>query len=430
MHGDEDYMDEDGPEFIRMINDLVRNVRTEITTHPHDAANATRLQNLQSPYSSSQSKYANISPSQSKHSALKYKSHRLGADNVKQSITTSRNLKKHLESLISTTSANAIQEETFIVVDTNILISHQDHLKSLISSIERRQCCATVVVPWVVLEELDLLKSRRDTPGSRVADRAQGAIIFLQKIFSSKSPALRGQQVIESSDTSAFENDDRILDCCRYFARKKHRRVVLYSNDRNLCNKCMVHHIDAFGSVDQHKLQKLVDNAQVRSTTHKKALSVSTAQAPSTSRSNPGVTEVMSQVQSRPSTSDRPTESTHKPRSYSFEGTSAADSIHAPHKSKSKRLQDANSRLDSRKEARSWNLEALERHRSKMESKDESKPRSHTTEDRHHSHKTHSEPKPTLNDDNDDCAMDVDDEYPPPPPKGTMDSVHASNRYY
>lgn len=36
MHGDEDYMDEDGPEFIRMINDLVRNVRTEITTHPHD----------------------------------------------------------------------------------------------------------------------------------------------------------------------------------------------------------------------------------------------------------------------------------------------------------------------------------------------------------------------------------------------------------
>jgi hypothetical protein len=37
MHGDEDYMDEDGPEFIGMINDLVRNVRTEITTHPHDA---------------------------------------------------------------------------------------------------------------------------------------------------------------------------------------------------------------------------------------------------------------------------------------------------------------------------------------------------------------------------------------------------------
>ncbi|KAI9285502.1 PIN domain-containing protein [Umbelopsis sp. AD052] len=428
MHGDEDYMDEDGPEFISMINDLVRNVRTEITTHPHDTASASRLQiNLQSPYSSSQSKYA--APSQSKHSALKYKSHRLGADNVKQSITTSRNLKKHLESLISTTSAQAIQEETFIVVDTNILISHQDHLKSLISSIERRQCCATVVVPWVVLEELDLLKSRREAPGSRVADRAQGAIIFLQKIFSSKSPALRGQQVIESSDTSAFENDDRILDCCRYFARKEHRRVVLYSNDRNLCNKCMVHHIDAFGSVDQHKLQTLVDNAQVRVTAHKKALSVSTPPAPSKSRSQTGVTEVMSQVQSRPSTSHRSTETTHKPRSYSIEGTSAADSIHAPHKSKSKRLQDATSRLDTKKEARSWNMEALERHRSKIESKDEPKPRTHTTEDRHHSIKKHSEPKPTLDDD-DDCAMDVDDDYPPPLPKSSLDSIHARSHHY
>jgi hypothetical protein len=43
MHGDEDYMDEDGPEFIRMINDLVRNVRTEITTHPHDAPSGKYL---------------------------------------------------------------------------------------------------------------------------------------------------------------------------------------------------------------------------------------------------------------------------------------------------------------------------------------------------------------------------------------------------
>ncbi|KAG2177715.1 hypothetical protein INT44_008229 [Umbelopsis vinacea] len=394
MHGDEDYMDEDGPEFISMINDLVRNVRTEITTHPHDTASASRLQiNLQSPYSLSQSKYA--APSQSKHSALKYKSHRLGADNVKQSITTSRNLKKHLESLISTTSAQAIQEETFIVVDTNILISHQDHLKSLISSIERRQCCATVVVPWVVLEELDLLKSRRGAPGSRVADRAQGAIIFLQKIFSSKSPALRGQQVIESSDTSAF------IAVGEY----------------------------AFGSVDQHKLQTLVDNAQVRATAHKKALSVSTPPAPSTSRSQTGVTEVMSQVQSRPSTSHRSTETIHKPRSYSFEGTSAADSIHAPHKSTSKRLQDATSRLDTKKEARSWNMEALERHRSKMESKGEPKPRTHTTEDRHHSIKKHSEAKPALDDD-DDCAMDVDDDYPPPLPKSSLDSIHASSHYY
>lgn len=34
MHGDEDYMDEDGPEFIQMVNDLVHNVRTETSTIP------------------------------------------------------------------------------------------------------------------------------------------------------------------------------------------------------------------------------------------------------------------------------------------------------------------------------------------------------------------------------------------------------------
>jgi hypothetical protein len=71
-----------------------------------------------------------------------------GHDNFKQSITTSKSLKKHLESLVSTT-CDVDQEETFIVVDTNILISHQDHLKSLI---------ADIIIPWVVLEELDLLK--------------------------------------------------------------------------------------------------------------------------------------------------------------------------------------------------------------------------------------------------------------------------------
>jgi hypothetical protein len=77
-------------------------------------------------------------------------------------------------------------------------------------------------------------------------------------------------------------------------------------------------------------------------------------------------------------------------------------------------------------------MAALERHRSKAETKIEPKTRAHTTEDRHHSQKRHFEPKPILNDydDDDDCAMDVDDEYPPPMPKGTSDSIHARSQYY
>lgn len=57
-------------------------------------------------------------------------------------------------------SSPAVQDEIFIVLDTNILISHQDHVKSLIADIERRQRNVVVVVPWVVLEELDNIKVR------------------------------------------------------------------------------------------------------------------------------------------------------------------------------------------------------------------------------------------------------------------------------
>jgi hypothetical protein len=34
MQSNEDYMDEDGPEFIAMINDMVRHVRSETMAHP------------------------------------------------------------------------------------------------------------------------------------------------------------------------------------------------------------------------------------------------------------------------------------------------------------------------------------------------------------------------------------------------------------
>jgi predicted ribonuclease YlaK len=57
-------------------------------------------------------------------------------------------------------SSSAVQDEIFIVLDTNILISHQDHVKSLIADIEHRQRNVVVVVPWVVLEELDNIKVR------------------------------------------------------------------------------------------------------------------------------------------------------------------------------------------------------------------------------------------------------------------------------
>jgi hypothetical protein len=54
------------------------------------------------------------------------------------------------------------------------------------------------------MRRLSVLQSRRDGSRSQVADRAQGAIIFIQKILGRKSPALKGQKVSESANTNAY----------------------------------------------------------------------------------------------------------------------------------------------------------------------------------------------------------------------------------
>ncbi|KAJ2957166.1 hypothetical protein NQZ79_g7055 [Umbelopsis isabellina] len=416
MHSNEDYMDEDGPEFIAMINDVVRNVRSESQAQPASHLPDRKLND------------AGIASLQSK---LSKKSMKKGHDNFKQSITTSKNLKKHLESLVSTT-CDVDQEETFIVVDTNILISHQDHLKSLIADIEQRDSCLTIIVPWVVLEELDLLKSRRDGPRSQVADRAQGAIIFIQKILARKSPALKGQKVSESADTNAYDNDDRILDCCRYFAKSAKHKVVLYSNDRNLCNKCMVHHIDSYGSVDQRRFSQLVRDAPLRRHQSSKEtlkpykISESPARPTTQTRSD----DVMNQVKpitnhSSKSANDR----------IPIENTSSLNSKHAV-PSYTKRLKQATVRIEQKSEARPWNSAIVDRYRAKQEEKQQqqngSKPTSSIAHQSSSSapatplHQASNSPVVEPNYD-DDMAMDIDDDNTLP--QGSSDFIYSTTYY-
>jgi len=331
---------------------------------------------------------------------------------------------------MSSTSPST-QEETFIVVDTNILISHQDHLRSVIADIENRKSCVTIVIPWVVLEELDLLKSRREGPNSRVAERAQGAVIFLQKNFSRKTPALRGQQIIESADTNAYENDDRILDCCRYFSRKLKQKVVLYSNDRNLCNKCMVHQIDAYGSIDQRKITEIVHNASTRrSGSSKQSLLLTESKGSSSSVHSTAAKEVLAQVKT-PSQHDIGSPSRPK-RSYLMENTSSNDSIYAV-KSKSKRLQETNARLGLKGsgEYRSWNAIAIERYRNKQKA-EAAAPKSTKSTIQVSETRAAAAPPPAIKkkeveEEYDDCAMDIDDDFPPPNPPETINAVHAYN---
>ncbi|KAF9428415.1 hypothetical protein BGZ94_002474 [Podila epigama] len=96
--------------------------------------------------------------------------------------------------------------EAVVVLDTNVLLSHLNFIRSLVAACDTKSAVSrsnvVFIVPWVVIQELDGLKV--DRPNRRggdidVADKARRAI--------------------------------------------KRARVTLFSNDRNLCVKAMIHEI-------------------------------------------------------------------------------------------------------------------------------------------------------------------------------------------
>ncbi|XP_031557115.1 uncharacterized protein LOC116293784 [Actinia tenebrosa] len=152
----------------------------------------------------------------------------------------------------------------YIILDTNVLLSHLKFISELkdfpIEGVGR----PILVVPWIVMQELDSLKSdswkirqgkivnQESKDGSVGVDSlARQAIRFLHSCFEAKHPRIRGQTLDEASEhmTAMLEesNDDRILHCCILFKRKvANGHSILFSNDQNLCSKAMVNGIRAF----------------------------------------------------------------------------------------------------------------------------------------------------------------------------------------
>jgi predicted ribonuclease YlaK len=69
-----------------------------------------------------------------------------------------------------------------VVLDTNIFIGH---LAELTEMIERRHRSVVISVPWIVLQELDSLKSRRTS--DLINKRAQSAINYLNGVLKSNA---------------------------------------------------------------------------------------------------------------------------------------------------------------------------------------------------------------------------------------------------
>ncbi|KAF9971932.1 hypothetical protein BGZ73_005022 [Actinomortierella ambigua] len=151
-----------------------------------------------------------------------------------------------------------------VVLDTNVLISHLNFVKDLIDSygsIQGRRRIwkekgvgiprITFKLPWVVVQELDNLKSSYRQRGSEVdlAGKARRAIIYIQEQLAKDEQmrGLWGQKLGECVDAKTTKNDDAILDCCRYYKTLypdiHQTRISLLSNDRNLGVKAMIHEI-------------------------------------------------------------------------------------------------------------------------------------------------------------------------------------------
>ncbi|XP_068446097.1 transcriptional protein SWT1 isoform X2 [Clinocottus analis] len=143
------------------------------------------------------------------------------------------------------------QQDLILVLDTNILLSHLDYLKEISSHGLR---APVVLIPWVVLQELDSLKRGRGMSGS-VAHLATPAISYIYNSLKNRGPHLWGQsmqQAVESSNgLNAENNDDRVLQCClQYQGLYPECALILCTNDKNLCSKALVSGVNALSKND------------------------------------------------------------------------------------------------------------------------------------------------------------------------------------
>ncbi|XP_014791188.1 transcriptional protein SWT1 [Octopus bimaculoides] len=163
------------------------------------------------------------------------------------------------------------KQMAYIILDTNILL-----LKSGLAVIEKIrdgfysdiERSPFIVVPWVVMQELDALKSKTQM-NSSTAKHAQRAISFLFSCFNNKHPRIIGQSSREAMEQDPIfiveNNDDKILQCCMQFQKKyPHCSVVLFSNDKNLCNKSMINNITAYTQQSiEYGLKELLGKSEI-----------------------------------------------------------------------------------------------------------------------------------------------------------------------
>ncbi|ESK96108.1 pinc domain-containing protein [Moniliophthora roreri MCA 2997] len=131
------------------------------------------------------------------------------------------------------------EETKFLVIDTNVVLHSLDVLIQFVDDIERLGLPVIVIIPIVVIHELDAQKKGDD----KINWFARKASAWLLKKVQERK-ALKGQAMKETDtafSTGLITNDEKILRCAIYFNRLS--PTFLCSGDRNLCIMCEVEYV-------------------------------------------------------------------------------------------------------------------------------------------------------------------------------------------
>ncbi|XP_053178581.1 transcriptional protein SWT1 [Scomber japonicus] len=158
------------------------------------------------------------------------------------------------EGATETLCKQPLQQALILILDTNILLSHLDYVKKMRSHGLGALGFPVVLIPWVVLQELDSLKKGRGLKDS-VAHLACPAISYIYNSLKSRDPYLWGQSMQQATQSSnglnTENNDDRVLQCClQYQSLYPECALILCTNDKNLCSKALLSGVKAHSKND------------------------------------------------------------------------------------------------------------------------------------------------------------------------------------
>ncbi|XP_042603203.1 transcriptional protein SWT1-like isoform X2 [Cyprinus carpio] len=154
------------------------------------------------------------------------------------------------------TMLNQHKQALLIVLDTNVLLSHLEFVKKIRSHGLGGLGFPTLLIPWVVLQELDYLKSGKLS--SKVEYKARPAVHYIYSCLKNQEPRLVGQSMQQASQAvggpGVVNNDDRVLECClQYQALYPEGALVLCTDDKNLCSKALLSGVKALSKADLAK---------------------------------------------------------------------------------------------------------------------------------------------------------------------------------